>query len=347
MRDYYVVEDGKKYLRKTISTINIANHLPDIGTIEFLSSLQKFFNIVFYVQNKTVKLIDRLQMINQISYDDLETKLEGNFEKTLTGISINSFSVNFYRDQHDESLKELYNVEDDPNTYETTTDPELITDPAPNQTVLFKIGNFAYYYKFINYRDTTPGLQDNWLWWPHHYFHSLSRIHQNFCAQSGIFFKDRDFKIEHNIGSLPEFFMDEFDVGVPGYANFLPKTKMQGNSGEHSTKTSFGLILMYYNGLKQDVEGEYLPHGSYKNGSLSITAYWSYYHRWQEFIAWYKEVVKEEYEMNIKLSASEIKNFDFSRKKLIHKNLFFVKSMEVQLTRSDILPARCTLIKAS
>jgi hypothetical protein len=336
----YVLNSGN--LLRTLYQVDLANHLPDIPSTQFLKSIQAFFNVVFYVKHNMVKVVDRLAMIQDSSFEDITDKLVGYYTKTINDVSFDGVALNFELDQKDLNVASLPDVSKIKDIDELYILPNDITNPYPYYTVLVPFV-FAAYSQFINSKDLDPeSVDDDWFWYPYSFEYPSGQKRDEYCAMMGYYFGKKEFNINANLNTLPsQIFADPDET----FDYYFPKVLQQGNGVYHTDKTDFSLRLMLYTGIK-NVEGQLRPHGSYKNGSMAITAYWSYQNRWEEFIAWYKEAVKEDYEMYFQLNASEIKNFDFSVKREVNQNLFFVKSMQVQLTRTEIKPAKCTLIKA-
>ena len=324
------------------ANFNIANHLPDILTTAFIKSIQAFFNVHFYIQNKNCKVLDRLALLREKTFDTIAATKTGDIGKTMTGESYSGLAFVMQRDQQDLNVSGLYDLANDEIT-ETLIHPINLPNPRPYQIYMFKSG-YAYHLRYVNYKDIDEESEiDAYIWHPHYLDFDEVRSHPNYCAQMGLYFGKKEFRIETGLTALPEIFFGEDPFAADHY---VPKVLQQGNSGQHKEKSAFSLRLMIYNNV-QNVEGEQWPHAVYKlNDDLSITAFWSYYQRWQEFLSWYYEAIKEEYEVEVKLSAAEIKSFDFSRKKLVKEELFFVKNIQVELTRTEVKPAKLTMIKA-
>lgn len=339
LNQYYVTVDGNEYLRNAFpQTVDIANHLPDISGTEFLKAIQNFFNIVFYVQGNKITVIDRKNIIDSAEYDDLSLKHLNYFQKTVNELNLEGVSMNIQIDPNDENVSSLPDVSGYDIT-ETNSQYVFLSPGTPNQVYLYNAG-FANYQRYMNYNELEPEYPDKyWLW----YNHAVGFEPEIYGMQTGIYLGKKEFEININLSCLPNHSTTEI---YNSYTNYMPVVAQQGNSGEHKEKTPFSLRLMQYRGLQNDVDGQRMPHGSYYNGTMSITAYWSYYQRWKTFMDWYREAFKETFETEFNLTASEIKNFDFSRKKKIDGNLFFVLNMDVQLTRTEIKPVKCTLVKS-
>lgn len=325
-------------------TINLANLLPPINTGDFIKSIQAFFNVVFYAQNNLVKVVDRKQIIISTDYVDYSEKFVGTFQKTVFETDFDGVAINILREQNDSNVSDLPDVSENENITETEIFPQSITEADPNQTVLYKTeySSFSEYYKYINWKDIIPEETESWFWYRYHWSYTADIKAREYGKQMGILLGARGFSIDTNLSTLPETFFDE---AQNAYSNYLPKVKQVGNSQHHTLKTDFGLRLMQYRG-RQSVEDLSRPHGSNTKDDMSVSAFWSYYSRWKDFIEWYAESSKEEYEMQFMLNAYEIKNFDFSKKIIVNGNIFFVKTMNVTLTRTEIKPVQCTLIKA-
>lgn len=325
-----------------LNQVDIANHLPDIPTTEFLKAIQAFFNIRFYIQNNTVKVIDRTIIILSTAYDDLTSRLIGTITKTLTGINYNGISLSIVRDSNDTNVSNLPDISDIEVSI-ATVDPELIANPKPHDAYLLSTG---FYLRYISENDYNGADNNYWFWYRYHYNYATAHLNANYCRQMGIYLGDRSFEINANLSCLPEpIFTDgNYNNLLPAY---IPKVLQQGNTPLHKEITPFSLRLMQYRGRQNNVEEQTLPHGAYYNGNMELTAWWSYKNRWENYYNWYKEAIKEEYECELQLTASEIKNFDFSKKKLINGNLFFITNIQVQFTRSEVKFAKCTMIKAN
>jgi len=331
------------YTRNVLTRYNIANHLPDMPTGDFIKAIQNFFNVKFFVRDDKVQLLDRPALLDVSNYQDLNDKLINNYIRELTEITYDGIAFSIKRDQNDENISGLAEASENDNITETSIDPFLI-EGIPYKTVVLAQHYYPSYYKYINQRDIIPDdPSDNWYWYVWPYQFGQTDMHKNHGQQQGLYLNNRELEINLGLSGLP--YVDFGESSPVYYSNYFPRVSQLGNSYQHATKTPFSLRLMIYNGV-QLVEGVSQPHGTIEHGQMSITSSWSYHKRWGNYLEWYKEAIKENYEQKLNLKASEIKNFNFAQKKLIKGHLFFIKDMQVQLTRTEVLPATCNMIKA-
>jgi len=326
-------------IQNTLDGVDIANHLPNIPTTDFLKAVFAFFNICLYVHGNTIELIDRSGLYLSDSYDDLTLKQIGLIEKTLVQ-SESGLSINILRDENDTNLPDLPDVSQIkgiekviwfPNIDEREVGSMILLQSSPYE--------MGVYYKL--FRKTTGPVTKEWK--PFYQPINPDKFEQSrFLCQTGIYLGNLGRQINANLSCLP---VRNVGAGLDTYDKYIPEAIMPGNSLLHDSENAFSLRLMCYNGLA-DVEGQNMPWGFYALTSLlSITGAYCHF-RNDIFLNWYNEAAKEEFECELQLRASEIKNFDFTKKKLIDGNLFFVTSMKVQLLRYEINPAVCTLMKA-
>jgi len=178
----------------------------------------------------------------------------------------------------------------------------------------------------------------------------------SFASQNSYFDGARETEI--NLGITPLSSWGWSDDYIP-YLKNIPWVEMIGNrhSVFGSSKNKCGLRLSIYKGLQNGVSiykdgltyADNFPwsHQGFPSDTYYISAKGSYENHWKSFLPWFQDTMTEEFEMEINLSVAEIKNFDFSRKKLIGNNFYFIKSFSVQLTKTEILPVKCILIKGN
>ena len=286
-------------------------------------------------------MLDRLKIINSTEYDDLSDRVVSDYTKdTSEDAEPDGVSINLQPDDNDENTN---NIEDVPEGYVYDTHQVIDTlEPVPYRVGLsWTLDNYGRYYVYKNAMDW--GHTDNyWYWFPIQNETQQSISLTMLDNQRGLFLGNREFEINANLNSVPLHLQG---TTIYDQENYMPKVKMPGNSYQHRQFNDFSLRLLLYAGVR-DVEGTVMPSADITYGDVTINAFWSYNHRWKEYIEWYKKASRETYEIELKLSASEIKNFDFSRKKLINGQLFFITNMQIQLTRNEIKPVKCTMIKA-
>jgi len=335
---------GYEYLKNLLSSYDLANHLPDIPTGEFIKALQNFFNIKFYVVNNHVTIIDRLAMIASKGYDDVSKRAIDDYIKENTDYESDGVAISIERDDNDEHMSDLPDIPD--------TDIHFVTD-EPVSGVGYKAYEMAFqtvlwgvWWQYTNYKDIDPDLGYDWfLWYAFPNKNLFLNAALSYSAVSGFYKGGRQFKIDAKLCTIPRHFFDEeFNYS---YSYLFPRVKYKGNSDRHEAITDFKLRLLLYNGVQTIEETWNQPHGSMNVGEVSVTPYWSYKYRWSDFIAWYNQAAKEEYEQKFQFSAAEIKNFDFSRKKMLNGNIYFITEMNVQLLRNSISPATCKMMQAN
>lgn len=352
VKNTFVENDPNKFPDNVLSTYNIANHLPEMPTSEFIRAIQSFFNIKFLVRDYQVKVIDRLELIKSTDYEDLTNFIVGDFIKTATGVSYDGVSFNVQRDSNDENVSGIPDVSELENIVDKISRNQIYENPQPYLTA-----HSIYSYQVVGYSvfqnkaDYQGNTDHEWLWGPYPYEYWDSRGGE-YGKQQGYFRGKREYEIN---GAITPISMVEYAKasiqGTPRYPQVLQK----GNSSYSRKKTPFSLRLMMYQGLitfddilnpGNQLQEPFADDHFYDNGDvIGMHSTWSYKERWEEYIRWDKKAQKEDYQQNIQLSASQIKNFEFAQKKLISGNLFFIKNMDVQLLRTSINPAKCTMIK--
>jgi hypothetical protein len=349
IKHYYETVGDFTYLRNKIETVDIAEHLPEMVTTDFLKAIQGFFNIVFYVQNHIVRVVDRTAMVASTEHDDLTDNLVGYIRKELTGNAYDGVKFSIKRDSNDNNVSNIPDPSDLDDITETGTYPGSLSSGAPNQAVVFrdnepsyKDGSLQYWY-YANFGRHNNGDQDYWVWlsWPKEFTYTGQQ--RAFSRQCGFFLGKQELEIDAGLSCVADKILDNFPDNF--YDDCIPKCNMKGNCGQSTTKSGFGLRLMQYRGVQPNVESKTLPHGSWYRDDMSVDAYWSWKNRWESFAVWYREAVKADYDAELMLTASQIKNFDYSRKKLINDSLFFVTSMEVSLGRTRVENVKVKMLK--
>jgi len=337
---------GFEYLRNVISKYNIADHVPTITTGAFIHALQKFFNIKFYVRNLNITIVDRLEMIKASGYDDITSRAVGNYTKEETGYSSSDgVAISMGKDENDANINDIPDLPDNKIHFYTSDPVYGLTANAYDLAAIYNNG--LYWWRYVNYRDFTDDLDhDYWIWmlFPNYKIGGTEGA-KSYAAVKSYLTGNKDFKIENSLCAIPSHDLITEFYYPWGY--FFPHAKYKGNSDRHSSETPFNLRLLIYNGLKSVEDQGTQPHATYNNGSFEITPKWSYTSRWQDYIDWYNKIAGEIYYQEFKFSVAEFKNFDFSRKKMINGNLYFIKDMKVQLTLSTILPVECSMFLAN
>jgi hypothetical protein len=335
---------------------NLAYHMPHINADEFLISIQNFFNIFFLVQDKYITVIDRKTMLTESDYDDYSDMVLGEFKIQLIEPLPSGYRLQVEADENDAQLEWVTNYGDEDNmdyaeeafdfftsdyvgkythcldktVYQYQLAPEYVgsnlyfdynTQLLPSDTDYLKANRNLNY--FQSFSDGDKGFDINLKITPLSDYDFAVNLESPYC--------DNDFVTPYtNVHNIP-------------YVLYYGNTYQSSNGFK-----PFNLRLMMYvmiGETKPDEDIASEPYGCQEYGDIEISAYWSYFNRWKEFIAWYKEAMKREYEIDINLKLSELLKFNFTRKKLINNSLFFVKSLRVQLLRDRVLPARATLIK--
>lgn len=342
----YYQSGGQTYARSILTRYNIANHLPKMPTSDFIRAIQNFFNVKFYVREFQVQVLDRLQLISSTGYSDISARAIGAYTKELTGNKIDGIAFSILRDEADDNVSGLEDISGAEIIAIVNTNPYNIVNPAPYTYALERLtlGDYTkqIWSKYINQKDYDLMSGSFWFWKGLPFITTDVNQFNQFANQNGLYFGNRDFEINLGLSSVPNCLFGEI---VGNYPYQLPKLKQKGNSYFHSLTNPFSLRLMQYNGI-QSVEGITQPTGSVSRNGVSMTAHWSYYSRWKDYIDWWSEVSKENYTQKFKLTAAEIKNFNFAEKKLVNNELFFVKDMSFQLLRSSVGEVTCNLIKA-
>lgn len=339
--------DNEFISKNELTTYDLANHMPRILTNEFIKALQNFFNIKFYVRETNVKVLDRLELIQSNEYDNLESFIVGDYDKEITGLNYNGIAYTLKRDENDRNTSGLNDVSGFNDIIESITGSFPVS--APNIVTLLASSPFieGRYWKYQQKQSLVSG--DYYWVWDVTASGGAGEFEgtKNYNLMEGVFLREKDYTLESNLNNIP--MVDFLEENVTPNVDY-PTVKMIGNSYQHSEFTDFGLRLMIYNGL-QELENAgsttIQPQGVNKIDNFSISGVWSYYNRWKEYLEWYFEAAKEKYSQKIQLTASQIKNFTYERKKLINGHFFFITNMQVQLTRKEVLPAKCTMIKAN
>ena len=340
-------EGVDKKTRNILPTVDIANHLPEMDSSEFLKSLQAYFNISFQISNYSIKVIDRKEMIDSSIYADLTNKVEGSYTKKFIEILTDGIAINVQRDEDDENVKGWEELSEYPAS--KIVDAVELYDAAPNEIVLSPSGTYGWvYWKFYHLSEVEPQLEDDiWVWrrFPD------NETKGSFFRQSGFYSNNKEFAINTNITPVPDEIMGRGDYTYPAK---IPKATQKGNSYVNTLYNIFSLRLLFYNGMLEAQHGSahnnpesiIQPVASDKLNGKELNAYWMFKNRWEKYFEWYKTASKAEFTMNIALNAAEIKNFDFAEKKKIGNNLYFITKFDVQIGRSEIKPAKCTMIQA-
>jgi len=329
-----------------LDTVNIANHVPSILTSDFLIAIQNFFNVIFYVSQNRVSVIDRNAILISTAYDDFSAMVNDNIMKELLD-GFSGYSLSILRDDADDNISFIENYGDyDSVIYDPTgvdfTDVGVIGDIAHDDD---------YYYRYKSYYNDVEGQIQIGFWkLP---YDSISiyddiQYYRNLLYFQSFSHNDKELAINLGLSTLSDL---NLDIALPYDDTTLiynPQTRQKGNTyvNNEIEKNPFTLRLLTYGGM--DLYGantDNKPFGTQSYGTVEISPQWSYLNRWADFIAWYAEASKCEYEAEIILKASDLKNFDFTRKKLIQGSLFFIKSLKVQLTRESIAPAKAVMIR--
>jgi hypothetical protein len=334
---------------------NLANHMPHINTDEFLISIQNFFNIFFLVQGQTVTVIDRKTILTESAYDDYSDMVPNEFRIQIIEPLASGYRLKVEVDDNDEQLTWVTNYGDADNinydavpfTYFTFdyvgTYSHCLNKTVYQYQVLPEYVGVNVYFDYntqllpidITYEKANRNLN---------YFQSFSNEDKGF---------DINLKIttlsDYNVYNLEEPYCDNDYVSPYSNVHKIPYVLYYGNTFQRIDEFQpFNLRLMMYvmiGETKPDGDEATEPYGSQEFGDIEISAHWSYFNRWADFIAWYSEASKCEYEAEIILKASDLKNFDFTRKKLIQGSLFFIKSLKVQFTRESIAPAKAVMLR--
>ncbi|NHZ86027.1 MAG: hypothetical protein GWP19_09115, partial [Planctomycetia bacterium] len=344
----FYVDGNETKTRNVVNNVDIANHLPDMDTANFIRTIQAFFNIFFHTSSTNIKVIDRLEMIKNTSYNDITDKITGDYKKTITGYSANGVSFQILKDDNDLNVKDFEDLNQHPSPEHVNE--ELYT-PRSNE-VIYEILD-RHYKKFANQSEVLgSGSFDIWRWFNFPVTFSKVGEPEIYVKQAPWLIGEQEFELTNLPTPAPDQIIGRTSAATKPYNT--PKIRQPGNSFVNSTENNFELRLMYYAGVQEtllndrDLTGNLInqPVGDANLNDKEISARWSYENRWKEFIEWYKEVAKVEYEQDIQFSASEIKNFDYSKKYLIDGNSYFIKSFSVQFLRNEIKPAKCLMIKS-
>lgn len=346
----YIDNSGKLEAHNRIYEVDIANHLPEMSTSDFIKGIQNMFNVFFLTNNKSIKVIDRLEMIKSNTFSDISDKVTGDYIKKIIEVKTNGIYFNSVIDENDLNIIQLPHLKD----YKTPRHiiGEMLGQVGEANEVVYS-EDYGHYYRFRNQAESDPeNIPESWYFIVFPLMAAQYPDQYSYVRQMPWRLDGEEIKLDLLPTPLPEsiFNRNHYDSEY-----WIPKAKQKGNSFVNKgKKNKFSFRLLYYIGMQETFESEYdnrlnritQPVARDHFNDKEISAKWSYEYRWKEFLEWYSKAAQVEYEQNIKFSASEIKNFDFAEKKKINGKLFFIKNLSVQLTRKEIKPAKCTLIDA-
>ena len=311
--------------------INLKNHLSDISVKEFIKALQNYFNVVFIFKNNTVivKKID--DILKSTTYNDYTLKSVDFYNKELnytkTGVAI-SWNL----DANDEFVKDINRIAEG-NVYAffdslptgdvagtTFGDVYVFTPPTADYSSFFDIKTT----QVIGGNELQilwESIQGNGVL-PTNSVH----LFQNYYETG------KELAVETNISTLYD--------GNETVPTVYPECRQTGNSTvnlDKKIKNSFRLL--FYKGDETIDIGLFSKGGRFaKDSDLYLGFYGPkgiIYNFWRHTIEYHKRL---EYfiDRDFKLSASEIKNFDFSKKIRVSQEIFLVTELSVKFSNKGI-----------
>lgn len=340
--------DGDPYVYPLMpDSFNLCEQLPSINIGEFLLTVQNYFNVVFVAKNETIRVFNRNDVLLNRSFVDFENNISGTYSKK-TFKKPDGWIFDVKPDLKYHLFTDIPNLTDYKVSSITAYKPTGTTSKAG-------IVKFWQHYAFVSEASDSDPFSAEWKK-VQTYLSDGTTNHDNsyMCASQNAYFDgNRETLIPINCMPLPNWTLIGDDISY----NIAPWVELPGNTFNSSVTVETKLRLSIYKGIVDRVymiqtPTQYVDNCPYSSQGTPTDPYYisakgSYDFHWKDFIPWYQKAVTEEYEQCLALSVVEVKNFDFTKKYKMYNNLWFVKSFTVQLTRDEILPAKCKMIKAN
>lgn len=333
------------YYKPVLSTINIANHLPDISVATFLMDLAVCFCAGYLAENGSVRVLLYRDILRSADYIDYTSKVLKEYTKTNYN-NDPGFNVQLTFDENDELLTDNWTVDDYDIPIRVDSDESPLWPSTPEP------GNIVYY------TATYPGM---WLSYDYYEDRFLSVPRWDYP-------KEETYLIGNPALRFIRYMFQNFRSGAEGLSldcgiSLVGPKPLTGNEGEtyYVPWVKQNVNHFFYNraivpfsfrlffALGQD-ESRGMPMGHYKTDTTSLQWYDSgiglYDNYWDDYIKWRDNIDDIEIEMTLELSVVELKNFDFARKYYINGQFYFITSLDFSLSLYDVSLVKATMIKA-
>ncbi len=326
--------------------IDLKNHLPDILVKQFLKDITNFLNITFVFKDSKVTTIKNDDFLTSTSYIDLTNKAEYSYNKYFVD-KTEGCNITWTLDADDNTQKDIGTIDEANTFYHSETLGEIpitsemqIGDVAISQ---FAGGPFEYIRHFQILESMIVDFNHVLKYWNNlegngPVIDSIGvGLFQNYL-QTG-----KGFLANTNISTV-------HDGDGGGSTVIYPECEQTGNfilNRINPVNNAFRL-LFYKGETEADTPGNYYGVGGRMSRDESLYLGWYgqqgiIHNYWRHTIAW-KQQIDHYIEMNIQFSASDIKNFDFSKKIKIGQDIFIIAEIDVTFTQNKISLAKCKLL---
>ncbi|MBC8489081.1 MAG: hypothetical protein H8D45_23920, partial [Bacteroidetes bacterium] len=296
--------DGKPGYDSDITNLVYNNHVPRVLITDFITGLQNLLNVRFFFnhKNKHVSIISANDILDSTDYIDITSKIHSKYELNLN--KKNGFIIRSTPDSADSYFALKVEIE---NNYLKMYGGAVENISDLPETYI----GYLYYYvlsvdKFYGWSPSTEA-------WYQTTFNLITKF----------FVPPEDYKIESIISTL--------------HGLELYPYNQHGNPAIDYRDITARII--FYLGLV-DVAGEYFPYSFYESGNYSLLYPKStglYQMHWKKYIDFMLD--PKAIKINVLLSASDISNFDISKKYRINGIDYLIKNIKIPVTEKAILPA--------
>jgi len=328
----------------TFSTsISISNHLPNIGSAEYISQIARLFNLGVFPQylNNDVSIVPFESFAFNEPKKDWTKKAIKGYNTNSGGQIFNEFCFEpCSSDQRDQGFYARNDLKiDELDYFELDSDIQI-----PGVKVIYNLYNNTYY--LSGFIDPPP---------PGYDFYATTLGKGKPCKKLSFpgssfsskmqptYMTRRPFEVAENISAT--FHCPE--VWVKGNIIYSGSNSDTQNADVPITK-----IMMYRGMYEGNVAGDLYPHASTVVETADEVSTGEYSLQWLGekglFNTWFKKsfgkfdgrVVDKSFRLHLR----DIKNFDFSDKIKMENRHYYIKKMRITLTNKGILPVQTELV---